>query len=114
MKDRKVGADAAVPSAGKTLWVYGYEMIPPHQKHGMKVIRGLLNEENSLAEKENRSWTARLVTEQRVTHVLIVASSPEVDKDINHRIESKLKELGFRFQLSIPMPVPDGAGRGEP
>lgn len=94
-------------SAGRTLWVYGYEMIPPRQVHGTTAIRGLLDRENAEAKREDRTWTARLITEHRATHVLIVSTSPEQNREVNRKLETELKALGVEFLLTLPVPVGD-------
>lgn len=110
-KERIAGAEK--PAAGKTLWVYGYEMVPPHHERRMTAIRGLLDRENLEAKRNDRTWSARLVTEQQATHVLIVSSSPELDLEINRNLEAELKALGGEFVLTVPMPISDDADPGE-
>jgi hypothetical protein len=97
----------AKPSDAKALWAYGYEMIPSQTEHRMTVLRGLVDRQNALAAQDGRTWTARLVT-QRVVHVLIVSTSPELDRDINRRLEAELAELGVRYRITLPMRVSDG------
>jgi hypothetical protein len=106
MKKKPVTAEEK-SSVGRTLWAYGYEMIPPHREDRMTEIRGLLDRENDEAAQEGRTWTARLVTEERVTHVLIVSASPQLDLEINRKLEAELKNLGLRFVPTVPMPVHD-------
>lgn len=88
-----------------SLWTYAYELRPPHAVRRMKAIRALLQEANGGATKEDRKWTARLVLENQVTHLLIVSDTPERDRDINRRIEGALKELDVRYSVTPPMPV---------
>lgn len=102
---KREDAGEVPPSAEKTLWVYGYEMVPPPQDHRMTAIRKLLDRENDEARRNDRTWTARLVTQQQATHVLIVSTSPELDLEINRKLEAELKALGGEFLVSIPMPV---------
>ena len=110
-KTRVAGVET--PSAARTLWAYGYEMIPPHREDRMTAIRGLLDLENDAARREARTWTARLVTEQQVTHVLIVSASPELDLAINRKLEAKLRALGVEFLVTVPMSVRDQAEPAE-
>jgi hypothetical protein len=107
MMDKRPANGDGTPSAERTLWVYGYEMIPPHQVAGMTAIRGLLDRENAEAKREARTWTARLVTEQQATHVLIVSNSPEQNREVNRKLETELKALGVEYLLTVPMPVGD-------
>ncbi|TVP46315.1 MAG: hypothetical protein EA350_07320 [Gemmatimonadales bacterium] len=105
MKDGTAEAETSAPSAGRPLWVYGYQMNPPQPEARMTAIRDLLDKQNDAVALKGRKWTACLVTEERVTHVLVVTSSPEENLDLNRRLESELKGMGIRFELSVPMPV---------
>lgn len=107
MSDKRRSAGAGSPSVERTLWAYGYEMVPPHQARRLSAIRGLLARENEAAQHEARTWTARLVTERQATHVLIVSSTPEQDLEVNRKLEAELKALGVEFMLTVPMAVGD-------
>lgn len=107
MKETRDTGDGAAP-ARTALWAYGYQMIPPRAEHRMKVIRALLDEENSKAKRDARNWTARLVTEQQVTHLLIVSDNPEMDREISRKLEARLRALEVKFSVTLPMQVGDG------
>jgi hypothetical protein len=92
-----------------SLWAYAYQMLPSRAAHRTKGIRALLEGENREAKRADRNWTARLVLEQHVTHVLIVSDTPELDRDINRRLEARLKEMEVRFAVTVPMPVVEQA-----
>ncbi|MEX1182010.1 MAG: hypothetical protein WEF86_02165 [Gemmatimonadota bacterium] len=88
-------------------------MIQPQHEDVMAAILGLLKRENHEAKRDARTWTARLLTEQLATHVLIVSTSPEMDLEINRKLETQLKAMGVEFALTVPMPVsgePDPVG----
>ena len=87
------------------LWTYAYEMRPPHAERLLKGIRTLLEQENGEAVREERRWVARMVSERRVTHLLIVSDDPERDRDINRRIEAALEGLDVGFSVTLPLPV---------
>ncbi|MDZ7779981.1 MAG: hypothetical protein U5R14_08635 [Gemmatimonadota bacterium] len=105
MVDKRRVAEDGTPSSGRTLWAYGYELMPPHREQGMAALRGLLEGEHGVAEREARTWTARLITEPQVTHVLIVSDSPELDLDIHQKLETELRALGVDFLVTDPVPV---------
>ena len=105
MTERSGDTSEGTPSAERTLWVYGYEMIPPHDEEQMTAVRKLLDVENNEAKRAARTWTARLVTRQLATHVLIVTTSPELDVDINRRLEAELRALGGEFAATVPVPI---------
>ena len=99
-----VAAADGRPAAARTLWAYCYEMVAPHAGDRMSAIRELVDRQNSEAARVGRTWTARLV-ERRVMHVLIVSTSPELDVDINRKLEAELTELGVRYLMTVPMRV---------
>ena len=103
---KRKNADGKSPAA-RALWAYGYEMIPSQVEHRMTVLRGVIDRQNALAAQDGRTWSARLVT-HRVVHVLIVSASPELDRDINRRLEDELTGLGVRYLVTLPMRVGDG------
>jgi len=110
MEKRRSGEDGGGPP-GRTLWAFGYEIIPPHRDQELAALRRLLAREHGHAAREARTWTARLVTEQRATHVLIVSDSPELDLEINRKLETELRALGVDFLVTVPIPI---GGEGEP
>ena len=112
MEKRRDTGEGTAP-AGAALWAYGYQMIPPRAEHRMKTIRALLDEENSNAKRNARNWTARLVTEQQVTHLLIVSDNPEMDREISRKLEARLRALEVKFSVTLPMPVGDRVNPGE-
>lgn len=111
MTQKKRGAAGAKPAATRSLWAYGYEMVAPHPDDRVAKIRDLLERQNVEAAREGRTWTARLVA-RRVMHVLIVSKGPEMDVDINRKLEAELTELGFRYLMTVPMRLSDETGAG--
>lgn len=99
-------AGAAPPSGPSgSLWVYAYQMDPPRAAERMRRIRALLDEENLAAKESSRHWNARMVVEAQVTHVLIVSDNPELDGEINRRLEARLKALDLEYSLTVPLAV---------
>ncbi len=105
MTDENGGTRDGAPAAPNPVWVYGYEMIPPHHDELVMTIRRFLRRENSKAKKEDVNWTARLITAEQMTHVLIVSSDPHSDLELNQKLEAKLTALGIAFQPAVPMPI---------
>lgn len=50
-----------------------------------------------------------LVREDQVTHVLVLSDTPDRDQDTNRRLAGRLRELGIRYTVTLPMRVDDGA-----
>lgn len=94
-------------SPKKTLWAYAYEIVPPQVEGQMKAIRALLEEEHVKARSAARTWAGRLVSEQQVTHILVVSDSPDQGSEFNRQIEKRLKELKAAFTLGPPAAVGD-------
>lgn len=107
------GAGDGTTRKGEPHWAYAYQINPPRAQHRMKLVGALLDKENGQAKRDARNWTAQLVTEQQVTHILVVSDSPELDRDSNRRLEAMLREMEVEFSVSLPMPVGDEAGPRE-
>ena len=105
MTDDIPDAGEGAPSAESTLWVYGYEMVPPQPEEQISAIRHMIDRENNEAKRTARAWTARLVTRQQATHILIVSTTPELDLERNRKLEAELKKLGSRFVATVPLPI---------
>jgi hypothetical protein len=80
-------------------------MIPPQLEQQRTAVRKLLDLENNEAKRTARAWTARLVTRLQATHVMIVSTSPELDLEINRKLEAELRALGGEFVVTVPMPI---------
>lgn len=93
------------PTARPALWAYAYQMDPPQTAAGMAPIRALLDEENGEAGRGARKWSARLVVEPQVTHVLIVSDSPALSHEANRKLEAELKASRIGFSVTVPMLV---------
>lgn len=94
-------------SPPKNLWAYAYEIVPPKTADHMKVIEAFLEEEHAQAKQTARTWRGQLVCEQQVTHILVVADSPDQGGEINRRLERRLKALKTGFSRTVPMPLSD-------
>jgi hypothetical protein len=100
---RRVGSGK--PPGEEPLWAYAYQLLPPRATDRMSTILELVDQENADALRNARAWTARLVAEPQVTHVLVLSDSPELDHDMNRRLEARLRELDVRFTVTLPMRV---------
>jgi hypothetical protein len=110
-KTMQAGGNTEEKSRGRsrrTLWAYGYEIIPSQGEDPMKEIATLLSEEHENAKRTERVWAGRMVREQRITHIMVVSDSPDQTGRINRRIETRLKQLKAGYSLSLPMAVADG------
>jgi hypothetical protein len=99
--------ESGKPSTEEPLWAYAYQLLPPRATDGMSGILELVHQENADALRNARTWTARLVAERQVTHVLVLSDTPDLDRDMNRRLEARLRELDVRFTVTLPMRVDD-------
>jgi hypothetical protein len=90
----------------KTIWTYAYQIVPPQAEGRLHSIKQLLDNEHADADRGARTWTGRVILEQRVTHILVVSDSPE-RREVNLRLETAMKELGVRFVMTAPLAVAD-------
>jgi hypothetical protein len=98
-------AESGKPSTEEPLWAYAYRLLPPRATDRMSTILELVDQENADALRNARTWTARLVAESRVTHVLVLSDTPDLDRGMNRRLEARLQELDVRFTVTLPMRV---------
>ena len=70
-------------------------------------LRALLDREHGEAKTRAARWEGRLVVDDRVSHILVVAESPELDFAVNRRIEAALRALKADYELTVPMPTTD-------
>jgi hypothetical protein len=93
----------AAPPRGS--WAYTYEIVPPQPEQRLREVRDLIADEHSLAVGGARVWHGRFILEERATHILVVADSPDQQLAANRRLEAALKRLGVHFLRTIPLPV---------
>ena len=94
------------------LWAYSYLIVPPGAEDEMKAIHTFLEEEQSEARRSERTWIGKLLSERRITHILIVTDSPEKSGDANHQLEVRLKQLKLGYTRTAPMAVEGGRSSG--
>jgi hypothetical protein len=97
------------PAPRRPSWAYAYRMDPPQSVQRLRALKTLLAGERKQARLEGRSWEARFVVEEQLTHILVVSDSPRQDLEANQRLEVGLRKLDAVYSLTLPMPVPDGS-----
>ena len=99
--------------AVKNLWAYAYEIRPPLPSAQLRTIRVLLKDATAAAQDAVRTWSARLVLERRVTHILIVSDDVGLDDAIKGRLDAELGRLDASFSVTAAMAVtPRGDANG--
>lgn len=90
-------------SSLESRWAYAYQLLPPQLADRLRTIQPLLDGEQASARRGGRTWAARVVPEELITHILVVSDSPDQDHDANRKLESELKELKAKFSISAPL-----------
>jgi hypothetical protein len=93
------------PSDEEPLWAYAYQLLPPRATDRLSGLLALVDRENTAALRGAGTWRARLVCETRVTHLLVLSDTPDLDGAMNRRLESRLRELDVRFTVTLPLRV---------
>lgn len=89
----------------RTLWAYTYRLDPPQSVLSLKAVRALLEREHTAAHDREGTWEGRLVVDDRISHILVLSDSPELDGDVNRRLETELRALDGGFALTVPMAI---------
>lgn len=87
------------------IWAYTYKIDPPQSAARLKSIKDLLDREGATARDRAGTWEGRLVVDERISHILVLSDTPELDGESNQRLEHELKPLATRFSLTVPMAV---------
>jgi hypothetical protein len=88
------------------IWAYAYRLEPAQSASRLKEIKALLAQEQQTAKARNGTWEARLVTDDRVSHILVLSDTPDLTGEANRRLEQALQAISTKFNLTVPMVVP--------
>jgi hypothetical protein len=91
----------------KPIWAYTYQIEPPQPESLLRDVRAVLARERSDAKGEGRIWEGRVLREQVVTHILVVADSPDLQRGVNGKLEAAFRELGAVVSVTAPLAVAD-------
>ena len=94
-------------SLPKRLWAYAYEIVPPRPSVQLSAIQTLLETEHAEAQRTARTWTGKVVCEPKATHILVVSDSPDQSREVNRRLEGRLKRWNAAFALTLPLAIAD-------
>ena len=89
------------------LWAYAYEISLPRDAR-LTLLQEHLDRERPEPGTESPRWTGQVVVEPQVIRILCVSDSPDLDQDVNRRLEKELTVMKARFAVTVPMPVEDG------
>lgn len=95
-----------MPKKPQVIWAYAYRLEPPQQADRLAEVKALLAREHSSAKQRSGTWEARLVDDERVSHILVLSDTPDLTGESNRRLESALSAINARYNLTVPMVVP--------
>lgn len=101
------------PKAKKAIWAYAYQIVPPQGEDRLAALKFILDHQQAEARSRARTWESRLVTEEQVTHILVVSDSPEQNLESNRCLEAELRSLKLKFSVTAAMAVTDGDDEAE-
>jgi hypothetical protein len=94
-------------SSSPKLWAYTYRLIPPLAPERLRALRTLLAREQKAAVSRDGVWQGRLVVDDRVSHILVVSDSSDLDDQVNRRLASALHTLDTDYAITLPLAVGD-------
>jgi hypothetical protein len=89
------------------IWAYTYKIDPPQPPERLNAIKDLLDRESAAARTRAATWEARLVVDERISHILVLSDTPDLSSEANRRLELELKGLQAAYSLTVPMAVGD-------
>jgi hypothetical protein len=89
----------------KKMWAYGYAITPPQSEERLAAVQALLDSEHTDAKSHAHTWEGRFVHEESVTHILVVADSPDQHQAVNQKLEAALTAIDAGYSLTAPLAV---------
>lgn len=91
--------------ARPVIWAYTYKLSPPLSVEKLREVKLLLEKERDAAKARSGTWEARLVADERISHILVLSDSPDLETEANRNLEKALKTLDAYYNLTVPMVV---------
>lgn len=88
-----------------SLWAYTYRLLPPQAIERLTHLDEIFTREHREALAREGAWTARCVSDELVSHILVISDSPALDGDANRRLEAELHALRAGFARTEPMRI---------
>lgn len=93
----------------RVIWAYTYRLTPPQSASRLRKVKAMLVEEHREAVLREGTFEGRMVVDERVAHILVLSDSPDLDRDVNKRLEAELRAIDSGFAVTVPFAV-DGDG----
>lgn len=97
----------------RMIWAYTYRLVPPQSADRLRKVKALLEHEHREATRRAGTWEGRLVTDERISHILVLSDSPDLDHEVNQRLERELQAIDADFAVTVPLAVSGGPGDGD-
>lgn len=88
------------------IWAYTYRLVPPQPASKLRAVKALLAKEHRAAKQRAAVWEGRLVVDERIAHILVLSDSPNLDHEVNQRLEDALRAIDAGFAVTVPLAVP--------
>jgi hypothetical protein len=96
-----------MPTSHPVIWAYTYKLTPPLSVAKLRDIKVLLASEQAAAKSRAGTWEARFVSDERISHILVLSDSPNLELDANRNLERALRNINAFYILTVPMIVAD-------
>lgn len=84
------------------VWAYTYRLTPPQSAERLRKVKKLLALEHREAVARDGTWEGRMVVDDRVADILVLSDSPDLDRDVNRRLEAELRAIDSGFAVTLP------------
>ncbi len=89
----------------RVIWAYTYRLVPPQSAERLHKVKAMLAHEHREAVARDGTWEGRMVVDDRVAHILVLSDSPDLDLDVNKRLEAELRAIDSGFAVTVPLAV---------
>jgi len=86
----------------RVVWAYTYRLTPPQPVERLRKVKAMLAKEHREAAARDGRWEGRMVVDDRVANILVLSDSPDLDRDVNRRLEAELRAIDSGFAVTLP------------
>lgn len=94
-----------MPTTRPKIWAYTYQLTPPLSVAKLREVKHLLEKEQAAAKARSGTWEARFVADERISHILVLSDSPDLELEANRNLEQALRTINAYYNLTVPMVV---------
>lgn len=95
----------------RVIWAYTYRLTPPQSAERLRKVKAMLAKAHRDAVARDGTWEGRMVVDERVANILVLSDSPDLDRDVNRRLEAELRAIDSGFAVTLPF---EFHGEGHP